>query len=253
MLGPEQLALLKELVEAHRQLRPGERSPFTGIRAFANPNYLLMHPGLPKGYPGAYPADLELLAGEGLLLLRHLGSGGVSFDLTPRGFARYEQEQTKEDVPVRRAEQQSRSLVANSSFVTRHSQAFEKWQQAEELLWRSDNEVQFTTVGHLCREAAQLFGTSLLAIFPVETDVDPARVKNRIRAVVSTHGPTSARVQSYLVVVVDLWGATIDLIQRQEHGTQKGNEPLRWDDARRVVTATMMAMGEVDACLRGAS
>jgi len=42
------------------------------------------------------------------------------------------------------------------------------------------------------------------------------------------------------------WGTVADLTQRQEHGAQRDQAPLTWEDSRRVVTQTLMVMYELD-------
>jgi len=40
-----------------------------------------------------------------------------------------------------------------------------------------------------------------------------------------------------------------DVVQRQEHGDQKQNDPLTWEDARAAVFQTAMLMFEFDRVL----
>jgi hypothetical protein len=56
-------------------------------------------------------------------------------------------------------------------------------------------------------------------------------------------GALGKRRQALLDALLALWDA-IDLIQRQEHGEQKGGSPLSWNDGRRIVYITMLLMIE---------
>ncbi len=60
----------------------------------------------------------------------------------------------------------------------------EKWVDAEKKLWISESKRELTTIGHLCREAMQLFATSLVEQYKLtEVDMDPAHTIARVRAV----------------------------------------------------------------------
>lgn len=45
------------------------------------------------------------------------------------------------------------------------------------------------------------------------------------------------------------WRALSDLVQRQEHGSTRDKEDLRWEDARRLIYQTANAMYEIDRSL----
>ena len=55
--------------------------------------------------------------------------------------------------------------------------------------------------------------------------------------------------KSFLEALLNFWRTVSELVQRQEHGGQKENEPLVWEDGRRVVFQTAMVMYEVDSSL----
>jgi hypothetical protein len=61
----------------------------------------------------------------------------------------------------------------------------------------------------------------------------------------SISGLGDARL-SFLEALHGFWASTIDLIQRQEHGAMKEGKPLTWEDGRRVVFSTLIAMYELD-------
>jgi hypothetical protein len=53
----------------------------------------------------------------------------------------------------------------------------------------------------------------------------------------------------FLEALIAYWGTVSDLIQRQEHGSQKEGKELVWEDGRRVVFQTAMVMLEFDKSL----
>ncbi len=139
----------------------------------------------------------------------------------------------------------------SAAFAARHPDAFAKWQQAEVLLWSSDSTQQHTAIGHHCREAMQFFATSLVEAFkPDPVDSDTAKTVSRIRAVLGQARPTmSDRVYSMLDALLHYWGTVTDLTNRQEHGAQKENRALSWEDSRRQVFQTAIVMFEFDRTL----
>jgi len=58
-------------------------------------------------------------------------------------------------------------------------------------------------------------------------------------------------VSAFLDALLVYWGTACDLVQRQEHGSQREGAPLTWEDARRVVFQTMLVMYEVGRAVRG--
>jgi hypothetical protein len=139
--------------------------------------------------------------------------------------------------------------LVSGTFQDRHQAAYQKWTQAETLLWASDSQEQLTTIGHLCREAMQEFTTSLCAAHGV-TPSDPAKTVARVRAVLKEAGASLRETtRAFLDALLAYWGTVSDLVQRQEHGAQKEGEPLAWEDGRRVVFQTLVVMYEVDQAL----
>jgi hypothetical protein len=192
---------------------------------------------------------LETLASAGLLRSRYNGPHDVSYSITPAGFERYTRINLEQGKPVERVQQQVRRYFDGDRLKIRYPGAFEKWQQAEELLWKEDSQRSLTTIGHLCREAMQEFGTALLRnarLNPEEPD--PAKTVSRLRQFLnSRRGQLGNSHEEYLVALLALWGTTSDLAQRQEHGGQKAGAPLSWDDGRLLVFRLMMTIVEIDA------
>ncbi len=246
----EHEATLVALVEASRGLPGGRREPFAAIRPETDDYLSILHPGLPGRELQVYPADLKELANEGMFVIHSQSDGYWSFDLTQLAFDTYSAIQQRRGEALNRIEQPTRQYLAGKRFSDRHPEADAKWRQAEALLWDSDSENHYSTIGHLCREAMQSFGTSLLAHYPTEGAAENvAATKSRIESVVRTHAQLGERRMQFVTALLALWKAVVDLGQRQEHGAFKESDPLTWEDGRRLVQYTMMAMHEIDTVL----
>ena len=247
VLDIEQEQTLAFLVEASRKLPRDARRPFYGMRVMGTSYLLLNHPEVPRGHPGLYPGDIEELAAAGLVRLKVSAGNTWVFDVTPLGFRYYEQRRLVQGDAERAVQRETRDYLDSSGFKSRHSRAFEKWREAEDLLWGAESGQSLTVIGHNCREAMQLLATSLLDRHPCPTAPgDPAKTKARIAAVIGGLPAASATATEVTQQLVSYWDALIDLVQRQEHGALREGTPLAWEDARRVVFHTLFAMTEVD-------
>lgn len=250
LLEPEQEDLLATLVEASRNVPPGHQHKFLHSTSIGGAGRV-MHGGLPRGKLAAYEGDIEALAREGLLALGRDRYGALEFDVAPRGFAYYQHVKQRVSRPVQRIETEVRAYLTADDFRRRHPRAYEPWARAEGLLWGSDAERQLTTIGHLCREALQEFATSLVGQYqPPDADKDKAKDINRIAAVLNQQASRLGRREKALLdALLVYWRSASGLVQRQEHGSQPGAEPLAWEDARRVVFQSAVVMFEVDRSL----
>jgi hypothetical protein len=253
LLEPEQEQLLVTVVEASRNVSRDQRQKFfvfEGIR-----DNSISHPGLPGGEIPAYSGDVEILGSKGLVNLSYGTQGSPLFDVTPEGFAYYEYFKRKSGEPVQQIAAEVRSYLDSQSFGLSHPNSFQKWLEAEQLLWGSDSQRQLTTIGHLCREAAQEFATELVDSWtPSDVDSDVKHVVARVRAVLDQHREKLTTTEKpFLDALIAYWGALSDLIQRQEHGAQKEGDVLVWEDARRIVFQTAVAMFEIDRSLAAKS
>ena len=246
LLEPEQEDLLIALVEAARKQPRDQRQEFM---LFLNSGRWEIY-GL-SDYRGANKADIEILVSAELLIANYDSKGTLHFSVTPLGFRYYEHLMKSRGTPTERVEESVFRYLDSAAFAARHPDAFAKWQQAQELLWASDSQNQHTAIGHHCREAMQFFATSLVEAFkPDPVDSDTAKTVSRIRAVLGQARPTmSDRVYSMLDALLHYWGTVTDLTNRQEHGAQKENRALSWEDSRRQVFQTAIVMFEFDRTL----
>ena len=211
----------------------------------------LRHPGLADPNRVVYFGDIEALAHENLLVLSYGPTGTPFFDVTPRGFRYYEQMKQLAGQPVQRIETTTRNYLIADAFQGKYPRAYQKWADAERMLWVSDTEHQLTTIGHLCREAMQEFVTALVEHFqPPEVENDKALTVKRLKAVLELKAKDLGKTaKPFLDALLGYWATVSDLVQRQEHGAQKEGQPLVWEDGRRVVFQTAVVMFELDSSL----
>jgi hypothetical protein len=256
LLEPEQEELLVILVEATRNLPPGQREQFMFLPTLGDQNDLC-HPGLPGGAVSAYDGDLDVLSNAGLINRKWGGKGGDwFFDVAPRGFKVYEAIKLRTGAPVQQIEEELTRYLDAGAFQKRYLGAYRKWSEAAEKLWSSASEQQLTTIGHLCREAIQEFATALVEKHrPQGVDQDKAHDINRVAAVLEQHkAKLGTKGSDFLGALLGYWATVSGLVQRQEHGGQKQDRPLIWEDGRRIVFQTAIVMFEIDRALeRGSS
>ncbi|MDT4898395.1 MAG: hypothetical protein QOH25_3472 [Acidobacteriota bacterium] len=242
----EQEEALAILVEAHRNVPRDKREAFLMMTTDETNNAYIWHPGLPSGNAEIYEGDINILSRAGLIAF-----SDKTFEITSRGFAYYKWMKEREGQPVQRIESNSRSYLETATFRQKYAKAYEKWSDAEGMLWDSDSERQMTTIGHLCREAIQEFATSLINQYqPPNVDMDKAHTVARIKVVLNSRANKfGSSEKPFLDALIAYWGTVSDLIQRQEHGGQKEGNLLAWDDARRVVFQTYVVMFEIDRSL----
>jgi len=247
LLEPEQKELLTTLVEATRNVK--RREKFLVLET--NESTWLRHAGLSGNHLEVYDADLEVLGNERLIALSYGTRGVAPFDVTPLGFRYYEYLKQQLGHPIQRVEISIHNFLEADVFRQTYPLAYQKWAEAEKLLWSTDSEQQLTTIGHLCREAIQEFVTALVERYkPSGVTYDKAKIIARTKAVLAVQSKKQGdRVEKFLEALTNYLGTTHDLIQRQEHGGQKEGEPLVWEDARRVVFNTAMVMFELDHAL----
>ncbi|MBI4928469.1 MAG: hypothetical protein HY835_11935 [Anaerolineae bacterium] len=175
----------------------------------------------------------------------------IDFDVTPLGFRYYEYLQQKIGNSEKRVEISMHEYLDAENFQARYPNAFQKWAQAEVLLWGEDSQAHLTTIGHLCREATLDFFTSLMenSHLPISCKGSNSTISNLRTVINSQAGNLGSAESQFLEALVAYWGGLSDLIQRQEHGAQKEGKPLVWEDARRIIFQTINVMYEVDRSL----
>lgn len=250
LLESEQKELLILLVEASRKMPRDKREKFI-IEHYVDSDDTLFVLGPPSQKFSIYIGDMEILAREGLVDMAHDSDGSFSVNVLPLGYAYYEHMKRQAGQPLENVENPVRSYLTSESFRQKYPNAYQKWVEAEDMLWGSDSERQLTTIGHLCREAAQEFATHLVEQYkPINAPEDKALTVARMRAVLNHRkGNMGHKEIACLDALLVYWGTVIDLIQREEHGGQKEGTPLVWEDGRRVVFQLAVVMFEIDRSL----
>jgi len=213
---------------------------------------MICHPGLPGGEIEEFDeGDYRDLVRTGLLRVTTRTPLEEVFDVSREAYSLYDDAHRNAAEPLEQYEQRPLEVVSSEVFVARYRRAAEKWVEADATLRRDDGTVGLTTVGHLCREAIQLFVTRLAEIHGVtDLEHDQAKTVNRLRSVIDARrGTVSSRKADLLVALVEYWKAMNGLVQRQEHGEQRAAEELTWEDGRRVLLHTAIVMTECDRVL----
>jgi hypothetical protein len=249
LLESEQKELLTILVETLRKVPRDQRAKF--IVAQSAGGDVLLYPGHPSYNSKIFMGDMEILAHEGLVDITYGSGGSPNVNVLPHGYAYYEHMKRETGQPLENVESSMRNYLAAESFHQNYPVAYQKWVEAEDMLWGSDSERQLTTIGHLCREAVQEFVTHLVEQYkPANAPEDKASTVARMRAVFNQRkGNLGDKEIACLNALLVYWGTVIDLIQREEHGGQKEGTPLVWDDGRKVVFQSAVVMFEIDSSL----
>ncbi len=249
LLEPVQEELLISIVEAARNVPLEERESFLVARL--NGADLLIHPGLKKN-DKIYYADVKELERQGLLSIEFGSGADPNFDVTSLGFLYYQHLKKNKGEAVERVASHIRDYLDAPEFKTNYPEAFAKWSQAEDLLWGTDTPKQLTAIGHHCREAVQNFANTLVEHYqPPDVTHDKTKTLARLRAVLELKATQLGKTnKDFLEALLAYWGKVNDLIQRQEHGSQREGEQLVWEDARRVVFQTMVVIFETVALLQ---
>ncbi len=250
LLEEVQEGLLIQLVDLTRDYPNVKNAKFMVSQTFGGDS--LIHPYLPENNrPKVYLGNIEVLAEAGLLTLGYSPNGTPNFDVTPLGYRYYDYLKKQMGTPIERVEKTVRNFLNASQFQHNYPTAFEKWTKAEELLWQPDAQQHFSTIGHLCREAAQEFADALVNIHqPTDVSSDKTKTVARLQSVVKMKFQNEHKTKrAYLDALIAYWGTVNDLIQRQEHLSEKEGQPVVVEDARLVVFQTLIVMFEIDRAL----
>ncbi len=250
LLESEQKELLTRLVEISRKMPRDQRAKF--IVAQGANHHVLINPGHPSDTLKIFIGDLEILAHADLVNSTTLPGRGSPNNVyvLPLGYAYYEHMKREAGQPLEHVEISVRNYLSVERFRQKYPVAYQKWAEAEDMLWSSDSERQLTMIGHLCREAVQEFATHLVEQYKLTDVQDKTKTVDRIRAVLNhCKGNLGDKEGACLAALVTYWKTVIDLIQREEHGGQKEGSQLVWEDGRRVVFQTAVVMFEIDCSI----
>ena len=197
---------------------------------------------------------VHALSEESLLSLSYGSSGNKLFDVSPRGYKYYEYLKTKSERPLDEISDDMTRYLDADTFRARYPKAYEKWHEAQTRLWSSDSKKELTTIGHLCRESMQEFADNLIEMHKVkDVSANKSSTVNRIKGVLNQKKAELGETHlEFLNALLPFWGTVSDLVQRQEHGAERENDTLKWEDARLVTFQTMVVMYEIDRAIGNA-
>lgn len=152
----------------------------------------------------------------------------------------------RHDEPLERQEAEVRRMLESELFRSAYPKAYVRWSEAEGLLWAADSEREFHDGRpQVPRGEAGVRYEVVQRYQPGYVDTDPAKVNRRLGAVIAEFLPSLGEARANLLKALgDYSEATMDAIQRQEHGGQKEGHALTWMDARRVVFHSASVMYE---------
>jgi hypothetical protein len=194
----------------------------------------------------------ELIATRLLRKVRQTGSGATAqwyLSISPAGFRQYAEIKDRQGEAIERVEAEIRFYL-DREIRRRYPEAFAALSHAEELVWSSDPESSATKVGHDCREAMQAFANEIVRRLEppdVMADAGPTpKIRAALRAAGERLGSTEGEA---LEALVAWWSSLNDLANRQEHGAQREGQQLVFEDSRRLVFMTAVAISEIDRSL----
>jgi hypothetical protein len=244
-LDLQQKELLCQFVEADRKIPSGKQRKFLALddEMFGT---VFVHLGQSNLQVKGSLTDAEILSDKGLMKLTQADQGGQLFHVQPEG-TQYYSELKQIPPPVEAVETEIVRHLMSDEFGRLYDAAYQKWSDAAALLWGSDSQKQFTTIGHLCREAIQGFAETLVQQHtPTDSDPDKAHTVARVRSVLrARQDKLGSSEKAFLNALLAYWGTVSDLVHRQVHDAQQECERLTWEDARRTVFQTCIVMYEV--------
>jgi hypothetical protein len=251
LLEDEQKKLLAKFVEAHRNAPREARGQFIAVESMGSTQATFIHSRVQGLRFEGSLRDAEVLAQSGFLRASRGSGGSPLFYVLPEGIAFYEKMMMASPA-IDTVEKEIQSFLSASEFNESHSAALAKWEQSAALLWAADSVQQLTTIGHLCREALQEFVVSLARRHRVDvSNIEAARTVARLKTVLAARAAKLGTTEAaFLEALISYWGAAADLVQRQEHGSQREREPLVWEDGRRIVFQSCILMYEVSRALK---
>jgi hypothetical protein len=244
LLEEDQRRLLDLMVQADNAVAKPQRTSFVLVQT--DSDAFLLREGFPRD-PVAV-ADLSILVDRRLVHAHREASSNLLYDLTPEGRRYWTEMKQRIGSEIKSVEAEIRTFIDSAPFITSFPEAHDRWTQAAAELWRDDFAARSTDIGPRCREAMQFFTTALIqhAAIPVDESLsDPPRPliefeRRLLRRTTSVTLTVRSSVRSCTT-----GGTVSDLVQRQEHGAEKQGPELTWEDARRVVFQTAIAMYEV--------
>ena len=243
-LEPEQEQLLIPLVRQPRDIPRDRRESFL-LRSLGGDEI--------QGGNLASPissSDVEHLGASGLLRIHaHPDGTQASFTVTPEGLEHYAAIRRHHRNPTSTGRRSGSSPTFESAdFRSACPAAFQRWREAEELLWVPDSGDHLTAMSsrfpaRRCRSSpAPLVTTSTSHMIARSKPTDAG---SRLGSLADACARLVKGELSLLNGLFEYWRAAVDLVRRQETVMKKEGEPLGARDGRRVVFQTANVMVEL--------
>lgn len=252
LLEDSQKVLLCQLVEAFRSVLKDRREKFMVLTTLSTLQPLFKHPGLPNGL-SVYSGDYEALERESLITIEVTFSnqGTKWIDITSLGFLYYKFLKRENQDRGGNIADTMRTYLEMNPFQERCPKAYQRWFEADQLLWEEESDNQCTVIGHRCREALQAFASALVDRYnPPEVDSDVKHPGKRIITVIDLFKRSLGKTKyDLLMKLVEYFGALSDLAQKLEHDGAAEKETITWESARLLVFQTLVVLYEIDHAL----
>jgi len=251
-LEAHQNIIISFIVEAYRSMPVEKRMVF--IVTTCSSGTSIGIPSLPNSSLDVSIVDLKILDAAGYIKIEKYFYPSIeySFHPTAKGIKYYEYLKQNYIGSFQQIDSEIKNYLSNSNFSVRYQIAFAKWKEAENLLWKAENQINYSTIGHLCRESVQEFIDTLIIRYNLTDKYpDKAQTKNRFYGIINYNRNLLGKtLQNFLEAILDYWNNLIDIIQRQEHSGLKDGEKLGFEDARRVVFHTAILLFEVSRTIK---
>jgi hypothetical protein len=144
-----------------------------------------------------------------------------------------------------------RAYLGDARFRAVHSSASERWSDASSALYDAACREDVLAAVERAREALREFSGALAADAPPSfATAATVGQPDALVAVLRMHRPRVGDMRGeFLESLLEYWRVLNDVVQRHENGAQDVAEPVRWEDARRVIVLTALVMVEVDRSL----
>ncbi|MFA6980774.1 MAG: hypothetical protein WC209_15740 [Ignavibacteriaceae bacterium] len=251
-LEMHQNVIISSIIEAHRSLPVEKRVEF--FVTIDSGGTSMLHPSFLNGFQDVSIVDLKMMDSVGYIKIDSSNSPHVNFSFNPtmKGIKYYEFMKQNYVDSFQHVDSEVIDYLYSSNFPIKYQNAFAKWKEAENLLWKAENQINYSTIGHLCRESVQEFIDVLIIQYNlVEQYPDKTKTKTRFDGILGYNRDKIGKtVLKFLTAYNDYWYNLIDIIQRQEHSGLKEGEKLGFEDARRVVFHTAILFYEINKIIR---
>lgn len=192
--------------------------------------------------------NFEAFCESGLFHTSNSSSQGARFIINQHGLKIYEELKNERILPFKGIEKTVIEYLKSSHFIDKFPKAYKKWLNAENVFSKELSNENLTTIGHLCRESLQEFSDELLEIKSIQNTFEKSKIIDKMRAIFDNIDTIkrSKSTKAFLNALLNYWGSLSDLVQKQEHDSQKEGEILTNEDARRIIFHTAIIMYEID-------